>query len=197
MSEQEARSAAGATGRHDEARSAAGATRTRIVAEAITWLGTPYHHQASQKGVGCDCLGLVRGVWREVYDAEPERPPPYARDWRAGEETLLTAARRHLVDIPVADAREGDVVLFRYRRQLPVRHAGILVDPGGERFIHAWDAAPAVVMTTLTSRWRRRIAAAFAFPDVVVDNKRRGRPLGSRLRARAQAPAGQGRKENR
>jgi len=65
------------------------------------------------------------------------------------------------------------------------------------RFIHAWDAAPAVVMTTLTPWWRRRIAAAFAFPDIVVDNnKRRGRPLGSRLRARAQAQAGQGRKEN-
>ena len=28
------------------------------------WIGTPYRHQASLKGVGCDCLGLVRGVWR-------------------------------------------------------------------------------------------------------------------------------------
>jgi len=153
-------------------------TRTRIVCEAITWLGTPYHHRASQKGVGCDCLGLVRGVWRGVYGSEPERPPSYGRDWRAGEETLLAAARRHLVEIPIADAGAGDVVLFRYRRHLPVRHAGILVDgplsslsdlrssPPLVRFIHAWDAAPAVVMTTLTPWWRRRIAAAFAFPDV-------------------------------
>jgi hypothetical protein len=39
---------------------------TTIIAAARSWLGTPYAHQASLKGVGCDCLGLVRGVWREV-----------------------------------------------------------------------------------------------------------------------------------
>jgi cell wall-associated NlpC family hydrolase len=37
-------------------------SRSAIVAEARTWIGTPYRHQASLKGVGCDCLGLVRGV---------------------------------------------------------------------------------------------------------------------------------------
>ena len=41
------------------------------------WIGTPYRHQASLKGVGCDCLGLVRGVWREVMGEEPEAPPAY------------------------------------------------------------------------------------------------------------------------
>ena len=40
--------------------------RKDIVAETRDWIGTPYRHQASLKGVGCDCLGLVRGVWRNV-----------------------------------------------------------------------------------------------------------------------------------
>ena len=40
-------------------------TRPHIVAAARRWLGTPYHHQATRQGVGADCLGLVRGVWRE------------------------------------------------------------------------------------------------------------------------------------
>lgn len=31
-----------------------------IVAAARGWIGTPYLHQASLKGVGTDCLGLVR-----------------------------------------------------------------------------------------------------------------------------------------
>jgi NlpC/P60 family putative phage cell wall peptidase len=39
-------------------------TRIRIGAEARAWIGTPDRHQASLKGMGCDCLGLVRGVWR-------------------------------------------------------------------------------------------------------------------------------------
>src|SRR5690606_4769974 len=43
-----------------------------IVAEALEWVGTPYRHQASLKGVACDCLGLVRGVWRSIYGLEPE-----------------------------------------------------------------------------------------------------------------------------
>jgi NlpC/P60 family putative phage cell wall peptidase len=64
-----------------------------IVAEARSWIGTPYRHQASLKGVGCDCLGLVRGVWRALYGEEPERMPPYSRDWAEASlrETLAEA----------------------------------------------------------------------------------------------------------
>ncbi|MFD0934795.1 peptidase P60, partial [Methylobacterium trifolii] len=39
-------------------------TGADVVAQARLWLGTPYRHQASLAGVGCDCLGLLRGVWR-------------------------------------------------------------------------------------------------------------------------------------
>ena len=42
-----------------------------IVGAARGWIGTPYRHQASLKGVGCDCLGLLRGVWRELKGEEP------------------------------------------------------------------------------------------------------------------------------
>ena len=71
------------------------ATRNRIIAEARAWIGTPYCHQASLKGVGCDCLGLVRGVWRVLHGAEPEAMPAYAPDWAEanGDEKLAAAAR--------------------------------------------------------------------------------------------------------
>ena len=42
----------------------------RVIAIARSWLGTPYHDQASLRGVGCDCLGLARGVWREAVGPE-------------------------------------------------------------------------------------------------------------------------------
>ncbi len=38
----------------------------RVVAIARDWIGTPYVHQASAQGAGCDCLGLLRGVWRAL-----------------------------------------------------------------------------------------------------------------------------------
>ena len=56
--------------------------REVIVAAARRWIGTPYRHQASLIHVGCDCLGLVRGVWREVIGDEPEAAPPIRRTGR-------------------------------------------------------------------------------------------------------------------
>ena len=53
-----------------------------IVSEARAWIATPYVHQQATKGAGCDCLGLVRGVWRVVMGAEPERGG-WQRDARA------------------------------------------------------------------------------------------------------------------
>ena len=87
-----------------------------VAAIARTWLGTPYQHQQSLRLVACDCLGLVRGVWRALYGAEPEAPPPYRADWAetSGRERLLEAARRRLVEIDLAEAHPGDVLLFRF-----------------------------------------------------------------------------------
>jgi NlpC/P60 family putative phage cell wall peptidase len=142
-------------------------TRESIVKAARGWLGTPYHHQASVKGVGTDCLGLIRGLWRELYGPEPEALPAYTRDWgdATGAETLLAAACRHLVKLDDASAaREGDVLVFRMRDEGVAKHAGILTGPS--RLIHAQEGI-GVIEIALGRWWRRRTAAAFRFPGVV------------------------------
>ena len=171
-------------------------TREEIVAAARGWLGTPYHHQASVKGVGSDCLGLIRGIWRELYGPEPEAMPPYTPDWGSatGSETLLAAACRHLVKLDdVSTARPGDVLVFRMRDEGVAKHAGILVSvrgsrPGRHPEVRAQRAskdgrAPhhdaqlglrlvhaqeglGVIEIELGRWWRRRAAAAFSFPGV-------------------------------
>jgi NlpC/P60 family putative phage cell wall peptidase len=141
-------------------------TREQIIAEARAWIGTPYRHQASLKGIGCDCLGLVRGVWRALLGPEPETAPPYARDWAeaTGQETLAEAAARHLVplDDPAMFA-PGDVLLFRYRERYAAKHAAIVTAP--DLMVHAHDGA-AVAEVAISPWWRRRLAYAFRFPDV-------------------------------
>ncbi|SET83680.1 NlpC/P60 family protein [Oceanicella actignis] len=139
-----------------------------IVAAARGWLGTPYRHQASLRGAGADCLGLVRGVWREVIGPEPEAPPPYSPDWSepSRDERLWRAAARHMTPLAPEEARAGDVLLFRMRRTAPAKHLGILTCMGGEgepRMIHAYSGR-GVVESSLGPSWRRRIAAAFRFP---------------------------------
>lgn len=143
--------------------------RDRALAEALAWRGTPYRHQASVKGAGCDCLGLVRGVWRALYGKEPEAPPPYRADWAeaTGEERLLDAARRWLVERPVAEAEPGDVLLFRMARGAMVKHCAILSAGGPTpRIVHAyWGRA--VTESWLGEWWRDRLVAAFSFPEMV------------------------------
>lgn len=139
--------------------------RAEIVTAARQWLGTPYHHQASLRGVGCDCLGLVRGVWRDLCGPEPEMPPAYSPNWAEslGQETLALAAMRHLRLLQPAQARPGDVLLFRWRAHLPAKHCAILSAP--DAIIHAHDGA-AVTEVALTGWWRRHLSHAFSFPGV-------------------------------
>lgn len=139
--------------------------RSDIVAEARAWIGTPYRHQASLKGVGCDCLGLVRGIWRAVLGAEPEQAPPYAPDWAeaTASEALADAAARHLIALGTADIAPGDIVLFRWRASMPAKHAAIVTAPA--LMVHAHDGA-AVAEVAFAPWWRRRLAYAFRFPGL-------------------------------
>ena len=103
------------------------AVREAVLVEAAGWLGTPYQHQASVRGVGCDCLGLVRGIWRSLHGSEPQAIEPYRADWAevSGEERMLHAARRWLIERPVQEARPGQVLLFRMASGAAVKHCAI------------------------------------------------------------------------
>lgn len=139
--------------------------RAAIIAAARGWIGTPYRHQASLRGIGADCLGLVRGVWREVMGDEPETPPAYRAGWaEEGQgEAMAEAARRHLIEIPPTEYLPGDVLLFRWRQHLPAKHAGIASGPA--LMVHAQEGA-VVTEIALSSWWLRHLAFAFRFPGV-------------------------------
>ena len=137
-----------------------------VVRAARGWIGTPYVHQQAAKGAGCDCLGLLRGVWREVLGAEPEAIPAYSMDWSEpqGDERLWAAAARHLRAKPVCHRAAGDVLLFRMRAGSVAKHLGIQGQVGAApSFIHAY-AGRGVVESPLSAPWARRVVARFEFP---------------------------------
>jgi len=101
--------------------------RAAVIAEARTWLGTPYHHAARIKGAGADCATLPA----EVYAAAGVVPPVvighYPPDWH-----LHRSTERYLVHV-TANAREvpaptgpGDFVLYRWGRAFA--HGAIIVE---------------------------------------------------------------------
>jgi NlpC/P60 family putative phage cell wall peptidase len=140
--------------------------QTRIVSEARSWIGTPYVHQASTKGAGTDCLGLLRGVWRAIIGPEPVVVPAYTADWaEAGaREELMAAALHWLHAKPHAAAAPGDVLLFRMRDGSIAKHLGIAGATGPRpSFIHAYTGH-GVVESPLSDPWARRIVARFEFP---------------------------------
>jgi NlpC/P60 family putative phage cell wall peptidase len=144
------------------------ASSSEVVARARAWIGTPYRHQSSCKGAGTDCLGLLRGLWREILGPEPEAVPAYTPDWSepARSEDLLAAAGRHLRPVPLAEARDGDVAVLRMSEAGVAKHVGILARSalGHPTLIHAYSGH-GVVESPLTPAWARRIVAVFRFPD--------------------------------
>jgi NlpC/P60 family putative phage cell wall peptidase len=120
--------------------------RAAVVAEAATWLGTPYHHMGRVKGGGTDCLMLLA----EVYEAAGVVPnvevPFYPPDWHLhrGVERYLEGLMRYAREIPNgADdppPQPGDAVLFKFGRCFA--HGAIVV--GWPRLIHAWHNAGVV-----------------------------------------------------
>ncbi len=141
-----------------------------VLAVARAWIGTPYLHQSSVLGVGADCLGLARGIWRALHGEELWDLPPYSRDWGevGGREVLAEAARAALIEIPVEAAGPGALVLFRMGPGSPAKHCGVLgeslIRPS---FVHAYDRT-GVVEEPLTEAWARRAAYAFLFPAPTV-----------------------------
>jgi NlpC/P60 family putative phage cell wall peptidase len=127
-----------------------------IVEAARGWVGTPYRHLSATKGAGCDCLGLIRGVWAELYGALPE-VPNYRADTRDHRDLLAAAEAR----LARAEMVAGAIVLFRLG-SVP-RHCGIMTGPG--RFIHAQERI-GVVEANLTEGWAKRVVGCFAFPGV-------------------------------
>ncbi|HRW16394.1 MAG: NlpC/P60 family protein [Amaricoccus sp.] len=137
---------------------------THVIGAARGWLGTPYHDQASARGVGCDCLGLVRGIWRELYGPEPLPLPPYSRDWgeTGTREVLAEAARGVMLEAPTMEIVPGALLLFRMRTGAVAKHCGIVTAP--DWFIHAYERT-GVVEVPLDAAWRRRIVSTFLFPN--------------------------------
>lgn len=126
-----------------------------VVAEALSWLGTPYHHCAGIKGTGVDCAMLLLRVFQAVgvVDAAVQ-PDPYPPDWHMhrSEERLLTFVERYADKVADGEEQPGDVALFHVGRC--IAHGGIYIGDG--LMVHA-DLNAGQVERFEVDRWKPRL----------------------------------------
>ncbi len=142
-------------------------TRMDAVAEARTWLDTPFKHQGSLKGAACDCIGLIKGVGIALglvdYDETGEKAKqfrsysmmPDSRMMRKGLATWL-------VPIPVPEALPADILFLAWTRE--PQHVALRTDHG---IIHSYSGVGKVVEHGFDERWQKRVTAAYRYPYFV------------------------------
>lgn len=154
-------------------------SRAAVVAEARSWLGTPFVHQHDAKGVGVDCGGLIRGVsvalglipanYREMV---PARLRGYARQPEG--DLGMKLCDHYWRRIPFEQVQPGDVVLVRWG-QSPPQHGAIVGShpKSGLSLIHALGPMAPNKVVEHSIRWLGsggpngpRFVAAYALPGV-------------------------------
>jgi cell wall-associated NlpC family hydrolase len=119
--------------------------RAAVIAEASTWLRTPYYWLSDKKGIGVDCAMLLVRCFVDTGVLEPFDPRPYPVDWH-----LHHSDERYLGWLTqfgpeTTTPQPGDVAVLRFGRCFS--HGAILVTPS--RLIHAYLPHGRVLMADL------------------------------------------------
>lgn len=146
----------------------------QVIETVRSWCGTPYRHRCIKKGRlgGVDCLGLVIGVYSELYHvplkkmalAIPEYSPWWAEE--TGQELMVEGFRNNpdSVEIPPTDLIPGDIFVMRMKYNGPAKHCGFM--SFDHRIIHAYSGHE-VIETDIPPGWERRIRYGFRFGKLV------------------------------
>lgn len=143
--------------------------RAAVLAEARSWIGTPWSHQGRLKGVASDCIGLVVETLRAAgFPLGSFTYPSYgARPVRGSLEAMVA---RFLDPIPLTDILPADIVLVHWKTS-PMHiafvgnylHRDILAPLS---LIHAMLDLGAVQEHILDQRWTQHLSSAWRVPGV-------------------------------
>jgi NlpC/P60 family putative phage cell wall peptidase len=140
-------------------------TRADVIAEALTWLDTPWQHGQATRGVATDCVGLPLGIAKGLGLVDLAYTPPlYTDQWhlhkqRGRDEQLLEVLRQFpLREVALSSRRPGDLLVFRWSPRRPCGHLGLFMP--GEQVLHAraGDDTNRVVLQPLHGRLLAMVA---------------------------------------
>lgn len=121
-----------------------------ILATVRSWIDTPYHHGAALKYAGCDCFGLVRGIYEDITGIKVEPSSVYSPNWlRDKDNKYKLKENLDFMGEQVTTCRPGDILIFAMGDFYV--HCGIYV---GETFIHCYEDVRKVVEMQYTEKWK-------------------------------------------
>jgi cell wall-associated NlpC family hydrolase len=115
--------------------------REAVVAEALTWIGTPYRGWSCVKGAGVDCGQLLYGVFHncnlipEIPDL-PKDYPLFIGLHRASTE-YVDLVLKFFREIPESEVLPGDLVVWRLTGSKSYCH-GAIIKSWPDYYIHAY-----------------------------------------------------------
>jgi len=133
-------------------------TREQIIAEARSWLGTPFHHQGRLKGVGADCAGVVIGT-ANALNLTSFDTVAYARQPDGA--AMQAVLEAQMLKISVDEIQYGDVILFAFDRD--PQHVGFYTDIG---LLHSYAQVKKCIEVSLDATWRARIRGVYRFKGI-------------------------------
>jgi cell wall-associated NlpC family hydrolase len=109
--------------------------RAAVIAEAKTWIGTPFRDQSDVKGAGVDCAMLLLRCFVDTGIVAPFDPRPYAPQWHLhhSEEKFLAIVEKLGAEVE-REPIPGDVIVYRFGRCFS--HGALVIDRG--HVLHAW-----------------------------------------------------------
>ena len=143
-------------------------TRMEVVEEARTWIDTPFKDQGYMKGLGVDCIGLIKGLARDLNLCKKDIvhmadfTMPYGK--MPNRSIILPALNRHLVPIGRDELDIADIILYLGKHE--PQHLAIKTDLG---IIHSYQPFGAVKEHGMTGEWGNpsRMLAMYRFPVFV------------------------------
>jgi cell wall-associated NlpC family hydrolase len=134
--------------------------RGRLVAEALSWIGTPYRPAQRVKGRdgGVDCLTFVVEVFERAGIIGGYQVPYYPQDWHLhrDDERYLAGVLEYAREIE-GPPEPGDIALFRFGRCFA--HGGIVTQ--WPMVVHAWNGAGVVPVDATQALLARRAQRFF------------------------------------
>lgn len=129
-----------------------------IVNEAREWIGTPFHHQGRQKGLGVDCVGLVQQIAVKFNLINYDRRD-YGREPAKG--LLKKELENHLESVDKLSA--GVILLMRFGRE--PQHVAIYTEKN--TIIHSYASVGKCVEHRLDDKWKKRIVKMYKIKGVL------------------------------